>query len=292
VKKKALFLINPIAGGKKKIKFPELIRQNIDELKFDYAIQFTESQIDTISKAKIAVSQNTEIVVAVGGDGTINDIAKTLVGSSSTLGIIPCGSGNGFARHLNIPLNPKLALELINKDNSILIDTGIINENVFINISGVGFDAHIGNLFSKSNVRGFKTYAAIVAKELWNYKSQKYKLELEGVEIESDAFMICICNGSQFGNNVLIAPNAKMDDGLFNITIVNRFNLFAIPNLVFKLFTGKIYKSSAIQTFSAKSLTISQSKDSILNIDGEVIFCNKSLNFKILPNSLKVLAYS
>jgi YegS/Rv2252/BmrU family lipid kinase len=171
-------------------------------------------------KASRAVECKFDVIVAVGGDGTLNNVARYVNQSESALGIVPMGSGNGFERELGISMDIKKSLQTINKWNTINCDTGTVNDTFFINLMGVVFDAHVTGLFASSKTRGLKTYARISLIEFLKYKSHRYSLFIDGEKVEHNAFLLSVCNGSQFGNNAYIAPQAHLDDGCFDISVI------------------------------------------------------------------------
>jgi YegS/Rv2252/BmrU family lipid kinase len=290
MKKKIHFIINPKSGGKSKNHIPALIEKYIDKEKFEFKISTCFSETETIQFAKTSIDEQVDYIVAVGGDGTINNIAKNTVDTETILGIIPMGSGNGFARELNLNGSIKRSLEVINRSKTKTVDTGTVNEVFFCNLAGVGFDAHVGGLFSKSNTRGLKTYAKIILNEFSKYGSKKYQLVNSNNENKSiAAFMICVCNGPQFGNNAFIAPNAKLDDGIFDITIVKPFPLWKTPLIAISLFVKGSKDLSFIERINAKEFTIYREQSEMVNIDGEPLIMGKKLDFKINPLSLNVL---
>ncbi len=290
MKKSIQFIINPKSGGKSKSKVPNIIESYLDKSLFDYEISFTNSEKETLSLAEACVAKNIDIIVAVGGDGTINNIAKYVKNSNSVLGIIPFGSGNGFARELKLFGSIKNSIQIINKQNIKQVDTGMVNEHFFCNLAGVGFDAHVGGLFAESTTRGFQTYIKITLNEYKKYKPKLYKIRTSNSQQQSvDAFMICVCNGPQFGNNAFIAPEAKLDDGIFDITIVKPFSFWKTPAIAVTLFSKSSKNHSFLERLKSNEFTIIRDNEDMVNIDGEPIKLGKELNFKMNPKSLKVL---
>ncbi len=289
MKKKITFIINPISGGIRKETFPSLIGKNIDSNKFDVEISFTRSAAHNLELAQQAVEQRKDIIVAVGGDGTINNVAKYVTGSESVFGMIPMGSGNGLARHLNIPLNNQKALQLINRQKSIKIDTGKANDDFFINVAGAGFDAHVSWMFANAPSRGFWSYAKITLNEFAQYKSREYELIIDGKSITEKAFLICVANGSQYGNNAFIAPTADLKDGIFEVSLLKPFKKRNMPFIGLEMFTKKFNNSKYVTTFRGKHIIIKRPDAEVVNIDGEPVMMEKLLDIKIVPASLQVL---
>lgn len=285
------FLINPVSGGKTKEHIPTLIKRHFKKFGIEPKITVTSSEKETIDCAQDSVKSNTKFIVAVGGDGTINNIARHVTNTQSIMGIIPLGSGNGFARELGLYGNVSKALSILTTKNIRTIDTAIVNGNFFNNLAGVGFDAHIGNLFANSDTRGFKTYAKLALREFNSYKPHRYQVEIDGkIVFNGNALLITVCNGPQFGNNAYIAPGAKLDDGLLDICVVKRFPVWASPGVGIAMFTANAHVLPWLQRFSGKSISIHRENEDYINLDGEPVRMDANLNFEIKPNTLKVLA--
>jgi diacylglycerol kinase (ATP) len=289
LKRKIAFIINPISGGINKNDFPGLVHQYLDVNKFEPHLFFTQSTEHNKQLAKACVDQQYDIIIAVGGDGTINNTAAAVVGSPCIFGIIPQGSGNGLARHLNISSNVVEALKIINQSKYATIDTGIANGVFFINVAGVGFDAHVSWLFAQAPKRGFWQYAKITFKQFAQYKPRTYQLNIDGKHNQVNAFIICAANGSQYGNNAYIAPLAIINDGEFEITIIKPFNIFQAIPLAYHLFNKTLHKSSRISILSGKHITINRGVNEVMNIDGEACETKQQIDISMNPASLKVI---
>jgi YegS/Rv2252/BmrU family lipid kinase len=252
-------------------------------------VKYTEHPGHATLIARDVVQLNSyDCIVAVGGDGSVNEVAKGLIDSDIELGIIPAGSGNGFARHLGIPLNMKDAIESINTKKSKLVDTGIINKEQFVGIAGLGFDAFISKKFDESNARGFWTYLKLTIREFLTYKEREYHVTIDGENSILKAFMVCFCNSSQWGNDVFIAPNANTQDGFLRMIVVRKLPLLSVPLFAYKLFRRKVNSSKYIKEFKVKSVSVKQS-EKLIHIDGEpLVFC-KELDVSAKASSLKVI---
>lgn len=290
-RKKILFIINPISGAHQgwKSGLEETIIQYLNHNIYDYSIAYTQAPGHAVELAKEAVEKKFSVVVAIGGDGSINQVAKGLVGSDTVLAVIPAGSGNGFAHHLNLPFSPEKAIAVINAGKFMRIDTININDELFISIAGVGFDALVAKKFSMKKRRGFLTYFDIVTHEYQRYVPKTYKLYIDGKPIKRKALFISFANSDQFGYNTCIAPQAEIADGLMDVCIVRKPPLYKIPLLAHFLFQRKIDKSSYFESFKAKEVKLAGSKIRIVNLDGEPVKFYKSLDIKINPLSLKVI---
>ena len=289
-KQRILFIVNPISGSRRKRNLPQLINDKIDKSKFEITIAQTEYARHAIEISLRGVKEKYDVIVAVGGDGTVNEVASQMIYSKSTLGIIPGGSGNGLARHLNIPLFPTRAIELLNKGTVSKIDTATINDIPFVSIAGVGFDAKVAKKFSKSPRRGFLTYFRIATNEFLAYKPKKYTLQFDdGLFIKRRAFFIAFANSNQFGYNAQIAPNARLNDGKIDICIAQKPNVFQTPVVANLLLLKLIDKSPLMDVISTSGVIINRKKNKVVNIDGEPVKLDKKLVIKVVPSSLKVI---
>ena len=289
LKQRVVFIINPISGVFKKGRIAGLIDSYLDKSKFDYSLEYTERPGHATEICKSLVKGGVDIIVAVGGDGSINEIAKGLVGTNVKLGVIPAGSGNGLAHHLGIPVNYKKAIEVLNQEKVIKIDTASINDELFVSIAGIGFDGLVASKFANSKRRGFLTYLKIVTEEYPKYKPKKYKIEVNGQTIKTRALFITFANSDRFGYFASVAPNAKMDDGLLDIIIAKKPFLLEIPLIAHLLYWRKIEKSKRIEVIKAKELIVKSKKKRWVNIDGEPLKLSKKLNVKIHPQSLNII---
>ena len=286
---KLLFIINPKSGISKKRDLPELITKNIDGNLFDVSIKFSNKAGNVTELAEVAVAENFNAVVAVGGDGSVNEVAKVLINTDVHLGIIPCGSGNGIARALNIPLNIIEAINIINRFETKRIDTASINNEPYLGIAGVGFEAHIASLFMLSKKRGFMNYIKLVFLEFWKFQSNYLVLHVDGKEIYSGCiFTAAASNTNQYGNGAFIAPSAKADDGVLNFTIIKKVSFLNAPNTIYRLFNKSLNNSK--NTISAVGKAAVFKTDSIyFHKDGEAQTTDGEIKVRINPLSLSVI---
>ena len=286
---KILFIINPISGVGKQKKVEKAIEKVLDKNLFDYEVEYTEyAHHATVISLQAAIRQ-VDIVVSVGGDGSINDCVRGLIGTNVTLGIIPAGSGNGLARTLNIPLNIEDAIEVLNKKKRATIDTVKVNNKIYASIAGIGFDALIAKEFRKTKVRGFNKYLSLILQLYPFYESQNYKMEIDGKKIESNALFISFANSNQFGYNTVIAPSAKIDDGFMQISIVKKVPIVMLPWTAQLLFLRNFDKSMYVKTYKAKEVKVINNDSRLVNLDGESVLMEKELHFTINPKSLNVI---
>ena len=289
-KKKIIFVVNPISGTQGKKAILKWIDERLDRSIYDYSIVNTEYAGHATQIAATAVQNKVDVVVAIGGDGTINEIARSLVHTQTALGIIPCGSGNGLARHLQIPMDPKAAIDILNQGYLNCIDYGKINNIPFFCTCGVGFDAFVSLKFADSGKRGLLTYLENTLHESLTYQPETYEIENEEGTVKYKAFLIACGNASQYGNNAYIAPQASLTDGLMDITILEPFTVLEVPNLSFQLFNKTIDQNSRIKTMRAKKIKIHRAKEGVLHFDGDPLMAGKELEVEIIPSGLHVIS--
>lgn len=289
-KKKIVFVINPISGTQGKEQILAWVNEKLDREKYDMEVVYTEYAGHAIEIAAQKAAEKAFAVVAIGGDGTINEIARSLVHTDTALGIIPCGSGNGLARHLQIPLDPKKAMDIINGGRLEVIDYGKINGIPFFCTCGVGFDAFVSLKFSQAGKRGPLTYLEQTLLESLKYRPEVYELEMDGnASARYRAFLIACGNASQYGNNAYITPRATLDDGLLDVTILEPFTVLDVPSLSFQLFNKTIDQNSRIKTFQCKSLRIHRSKPGVVHFDGDPMMAGEDIEVSIVQRELKVI---
>jgi YegS/Rv2252/BmrU family lipid kinase len=289
VKEKISFIINPISGTRKKDAWPEIIRAHIDENRFEITICFTERQGHASELAQQQANDGIPYIVAVGGDGTVNEVASALRDGHSAMGIVPCGSGNGLARHLHIPLNLSEALKVINTVNTIDIDYGLANERPFFCTLGTGFDAHVSEIFSHSKKRGFRKYVTIIAKEFLTYRTQKYALKIDDHDLETKAMALTVANASQYGNNAYISPLSDICDGKLDVCIVRPFPKIFAFGLALRLISGTIHRSPFYRSCKAERITILRQNGQPVHLDGDPFEMDKEINIRIVRHGLKVI---
>jgi YegS/Rv2252/BmrU family lipid kinase len=283
--KKLLFIINPIAGVQKKKNIPQLIKEHLDTSTLSYEIVLTEYAGHGKVLAKEAIN-TFDVVVAVGGDGTVNEIASALRHSKTALGIIPMGSGNGLARHLKIPLNTIEAIQFLSTSTTRNIDTCTLNDLPFFCTAGVGFDGYIGDVFSKQTSRGFWTYFKCSVRDFFRYSPKTYSFNNKDVT----AYLITVANANQFGNDVFISPLSNIEDGKFEVCVVKPFSFWAGLFIGLKLFRKKIHTSNYYDFTSQQEVIVENPSNEFVHLDGEPIGQLKKLHFKIFPQSLFVIA--
>ena len=285
---KVRFIINPISGVGKKNKLPTLIEKNLNHSIFKYDIVYTKEPKHATQLSKQAVAEGIDIVCAVGGDGSINEIAKSLINTNVKLAIIPCGSGNGLARHLKISLNISKSIKTINLLNEKEIDVGLANNHHFFSIAGIGFDAHIAYSFCNLPKRGFISYARLVLKEFKNYKPFSIYWKEENKSFDN-LFLVTIANSCQFGNGFKIAPKASLSDGKLNVALVEKTSFLKFLPLLFMSYFTDVSKSKYVHSFEVSKISLSHKKK-LLQVDGESEENQSTeLNITVIAKGVKIL---
>lgn len=289
MKKKAVFIINLISGTSDKAAIPGLIDQYLDKTQFEYEIAVTQYAGHASEIAAKAKDDGVDVVVAIGGDGTVNEVARAIVHSSTALGIIPCGSGNGLARHLLLPLNVRKAIEVINRCEIRQLDYGIINDYPFFCTCGMGFDAFVSMKFAEAGKRGPITYVENVLREGLKYKPETYTIEDESGTLQYKAFLISCANASQYGNNAYIAPQASMSDGLMDVIIMEPFDVFEAPQISIEMFSKTLDKNSKIKTFRTRHLHIRRDKPGVIHYDGDPVMTGADIDVELKPKGINII---
>jgi len=289
MKKKIAFIINPISGTSKKEHIPEIIMEIIDKEVFETKIVHTKFRGHGTELAIDFVENNYDYVVAVGGDGTVNEIGKALIHTNTSLGIIPIGSGNGLARHLGIPMNIRKSIEMINYSETVFMDYGLVNNQPFFCTCGTGFDAYVSTEFAKGKERGLMSYIEKIITGYFNYKSQNYHLKSKDIDLKIKAFVMTFANASQWGNNAYIAPQASVQDGKLDISIMSSFPIIAIPTLALQLFTKTIDKDLFMTTLRTDEILLKREEPGPFHFDGEPYEEGTEIRIKIVADGLKIL---
>lgn len=288
-KKKITFILNPISGTVSKAGIPDLIEERLDKDRFDYCIAETSYAGHATELAKEAAKDGIDIVVAVGGDGTVNEVGRALTQTDTTMGILPCGSGNGLARHLNLPMNLKKCIDILNYCDIKKLDYGIINEHPFFCTCGMGFDAFISMKFAEAGKRGPITYMQKVLEEGLRYEPETYVIEDEDGTHSYKAFLVSVANASQYGNNAYIAPQASMSDGLLDVIIMEPFDLIDAPQVAIELFNKTLDKNLKIKTFRSKHIHIHRKSEGIIHYDGDPITSSADVDISIVPKGINII---
>lgn len=287
-KKKVYVIINPISGIGSKKGLPEKIISQIDQKSFDVHFFITGYAGHANDIALDAIRNNVKYVIVVGGDGTVNEVARSLINTDCVLGIIPWGSGNGLARDLKIPRNIHSAIHVLKKEKVSQIDYGIANGHVFFCTFGMGFDAVVSENFSKESVRGPLTYFKNVIGSLIDFEPEEYEVSFEGTTVKEKAFLITCANATQYGNNAFIAPRASLHDGLMNIAILKPFGALEIPQATIQLFSKNIDANKNLTEIITNEAVIKRKRPGWVHIDGDPLYEEAEIRVKLIPKGLKV----
>ena len=288
-RKHILAIINPVSGIGSKDKLPRLIDTVVDHETNDVSIVMSEYAGHAREIAAQAVSDGIDVVVAVGGDGTVNEVGSALCQTSTALAIVPCGSGNGLARHLRIPTNSSRALQVLNNGAVGQFDYCTVNGKPFFCTCGMGFDATVSYKFSNEGTRGFITYIKTALSEYVKYKPQEYLIDIDGKKMQEKAFVIACCNAAQYGNNAYIAPRATMQDGLLDLTVMHPFSLAQSPLIGARLFLRQLGNDHHVSIYRGKRVVIERRRDDIMHIDGDPVMMPQKIVIENISKGIKIL---
>lgn len=275
-----LFIVNPISGKGRKSRIVAHLQQK------GYKVVYTEYAGHA---EHLAHEAKEKVIVAVGGDGTVNEVARGILGTDKALGIIPCGSGDGLALHLGISRNYKTAIRAIERGNVKAIDSGTIDGRPFFSVCGTGFDAVVSERFAKSGKRGLLSYIKQGLKTWKEYIPEKYIMTIDGQKQEIDAALITVGNSSQWGNNARITPLADISDGVLDVTVVDMFSTIEMPALGYLLMTGRLDRNSNVHCYRGKHIRITRKVSGPAHADGDWFNAGTELDIKVLPGTLKVI---
>ncbi|HND88860.1 MAG TPA: diacylglycerol kinase family lipid kinase [Saprospiraceae bacterium] len=283
------FIVNPMAGTNLQRYIRESVEKHLDAKRFEYDFKFTAHAGHAFELAREAVAEGFDIVAAVGGDGSINEVASGLVGTPVVLGIVPAGSGNGLAMHLGYGRELDEAVQKINDSAEKTIDVGLLNGQPFVNLAGIGFDGLVSNMMKGSTWRGFLPYFLKSVEAGLKYTPKTCRIELDDRVVIEKCFAIAVANGPMYGYNFQIAPDALLDDGLFEVVVLKdtpRWQYFAaVPSML----NGKIYEAEFVEHFASRRVRISAEGQNFVHLDGEGLVIDGDLNFEIQPQALRIL---
>ncbi|MCR4994482.1 MAG: YegS/Rv2252/BmrU family lipid kinase [Bacteroidales bacterium] len=288
-KTKLLFIANPISGTRDKQPIIDSLPQFLDRDRFEWEVTWTQHKGHAAEVAHLASEEGVNVCVAIGGDGTVNEVARSLCHTDTALAIIPMGSGNGLARHLQIPMDPDGALRVLSRCDVKALDYGLINGIPFFCTCGMGFDAFISEKFAGSGKRGLKTYIENTLKGGLSYEPETYELVIDGQEEHYTAFLIACGNASQYGNNFYIAPQASMSDGLLDVTIIEPFNMLNAPQVVMQMINKTLDTNSHVRTLQCSSLHIHRAQPGVIHYDGEPAEAGEDIEVRLVPKGLNVV---
>ncbi|NOX38840.1 MAG: diacylglycerol kinase family lipid kinase [Calditrichaeota bacterium] len=284
-----LFVVNPVSGiNRKPEKLIAWIHEIFSKASVDYQIQKTRYQGHGVKLAREGARQGARIVVAVGGDGTINEVARGLLNTDTALGVVPAGSGNGFARNFHIPLNQKKAIEGLLQVDYRWIDVGRINSHFFVNVAGMGLDAVISANFERFGMRGPLPYFIVGVREYFRYRPRPVELFFDGRRCERHPLLLSVANAPQYGNGAVIAPQAIPDDGFLDLCILSPLPLWRTVINLHRLFTGTIHEVDAMEIYRVKSVVVERADPGYIHTDGDPHLEGRRLEIEVLANKLKL----
>jgi diacylglycerol kinase (ATP) len=286
--KRALFIINKFSGTGNPAALEGRMHASCEKNKTHCEIQYTQSRGHAISLASDASKNGYDYVIAVGGDGTINEVARGLLNTSTPMGIIPRGSGNGLARHLGISVKITEAIDKLFESKVIGMDTLMINDKLSLNVSGIGFDGHIANLFAGTNVRGLFGYVKLSMEEFFKFPEFEAEILIAEKKLKVNAFIIAIANSSQYGNNIRIAPSASVCDGLLQISVMKKVPAYRF-DFIYSFLRGTPMVSDLFEVMEGNALKIKTSQSVAYHIDGEPSGSDNNFDISLRPASLKIL---
>lgn len=288
MKRKIRFIVNPKSGIQSKKNIPGLIDLHLDKSQFDYDIIETQHRHHAVEITKAAIAEGFDIVCAVGGDGSVHEVGTALIGTSVLLAIIPAGSGNGLARHLKLPMNPKEAILVLNNSISQQMDTVQVNDRQFLNVGGYGFDALIAKEFDSDQRRGFWGYVKLISKEFFGYKASHFEIEINGEKFKKRLVLCTIANATEYGNGFFISPKSNISDGIIELCLLHPFRFWHAPAMIRVFFKKTHAESKFIEIIPFEKAKITLEK-AVAHYDGEPFEVKNELNIEVLPKSLHIL---
>ena len=289
---KCLFVVNARSGPRRNVDVAKLIREHCQREQMPFELHPCERKEDLDGVIAHAEAHRYDVLFAVGGDGTVHEVAKRLIGKEVALGIVPTGSGNGFARHVGLPLALTASLAACNSGRIVTIDTATVNGLTFLGVMGAGFDALIAHRFAESTKRGMRTYVKKGLFAFAEYRPGSYEIEIDGETLRRRAFVVAVANSSQYGNNARIAPLASLQDGLLDLVTVEDVSIFSALPLLVRLFNGTIHRSGRAKVAHGKRIIIRREAEAPAHLDGEPMMLPALLDVRIVPSSLRVLVPS
>lgn len=289
MKKKLVFVTNPFSGARSKQNLVSLLNQNIEKDLFDFELIYTQYPQHATQISIDAAANGVFAVIAVGGDGTINEVAQGLLHTNTALGILPFGSGNGFSYHLGFKRDIIKALQAINKCQVSSIDTGSANGRFFINVAGLGLDATVAYKTKLNTKRGFLPYFINTLRESLDFKFMSLSIESKELSITGEYAMAAVANGSIYGYEFAVAPEAKLDDGLFDVLLVKKTQIFRYFLLVPMMLNKTFHKSSLVDFIRTDQIKITNHSNAYFHVDGEGLEGDYEISFQIHPKSLLLL---
>lgn len=287
--KKIRFIANPHSGIHRKRNLAKLIEANLDHGKFAYELCFTEYAGHAVKLAAQGVEAGYYMIVACGGDGSVNEIAGQLIGTKTVLGILPCGSGNGFATHLGIGRDIARAIRLLNEGRVARMDTGMMNEHPFVNLAGVGFDAVVARRLHRKKIRGIAGYFLSILLEVYRYEMQPLEIQINEKKLRRTCLLVEVANAPIYGYGFSIVPQANPNDGQLDVLIANKASKLRYLLESWRFLNHSFHKSPLVECYSGTEITITPDLPTAVHVDGEGYKLTSRVQFAIRPQSLHVL---
>ena len=288
MKRKIRFIVNPKSGIQSKKNIPGLIHEYLDKDIFEYDIKETEYRFHAIKITEDAIAEGYDIVCAVGGDGSVHEVGTTLIGTKIQLAIIPAGSGNGLARHLNISMQPKEAILALNDSKADIMDTVKVNDRSLLNVGGFGFDALIAKQFDSDTRRGFWGYAKLISQEFFSYRASHFEIEIDGKKTRKKLILCTIANANEYGNGFCISPNSEINDGIIELSLLRPFGFWHAPAMLRCFFKKLHHESQFIEIIPFQKAKITLEK-AVAHYDGEPFEVQNEVHIEVVPKSLHIL---
>ena len=287
---KSRFIYNPTAGhNSRDSSLLAKTKSFIAEHRLDARVDVTEHRHHATELARQAVADGCQLVVAIGGDGTLNETATPLIKTDIAFGLIPCGSGNGLGRHLRLFRPIENAFNALLHGQLKAIDSGSANGHPFFTAMGMGFDAEVSSRFNGLTRRGMSAYVRTTLKAWFSYRPEYYVIAGDSLSINSEAFIVAVGNADQYGNDCFISPGAQVDDGRLNLTILKRVNTFTVPILAWRMFRGTIHRSPTVICADGEHFTIKRSSPGPIHTDAEIRQTDAEVAVEVHPRSLQMV---
>jgi len=288
--KQVLVLINPKSGTGGPYRFISAIEKVWDTPEYDISFQFSQSAEDGVGKVERAIERGTDTILVVGGDGMVNSIGCALVGTDVRLGVVPAGSGNGFARHFRIPLHPAEAAQTLLNGRTQRIDVGKANDRLFFVTCSMAWDGALVEGFEKLPFRGLAPYVLAGAQQLFEYKAQPFHIDIDGESIDfKHPLIFTVANLSQFGSDVLVAPDAKADSGDLELVAIEKKDLPLVLGQIHRLIEKTFHHLPMVTNRHFKTMTVHRKRASPIQIDGELMKAETDVHIEVLPSALNVI---
>ena len=285
---KTCFILNPAAGPSRRLDMPALIARHFGALEPDYEIRPTRHAGHAVDLARAAAADGFAVVAAVGGDGTVNEVGRGLLGTGAALGIVPQGSGNGLARHLQVPLGLPAALRRLAAPAFSRMDVGVLNGHPFFCTAGLGFDAHVSQHFAQAGSRGLHTYLRVTLREYRTFRATPVRVVLNGETRATDCYVLAFANASQYGNNAYSAPHADLRDGLLDVCLIDALPVGRALRVSLGMALGNLPNTRAAEYFRTAQARVTAAAPLGFHVDGDYLGHATEFAVELRPLALAV----